>query len=82
MAIVPTMPSLEVRPLLLAGASEYALFESFRHYPCVLPAYQYENATPLLDALDRHVLAPAGAKAAELRGQMPIGQELGDGRGW
>jgi uncharacterized protein YjbI with pentapeptide repeats len=71
MAIVPTMPLLAVQPLVLAGASEYALFEFFRHYPWVLPTYQYETPASLLDALSVNVIAPAEAKVAELRGQTP-----------
>ena len=71
MAIVPTMPLLAVQPLLLAGASDFALFEFFRHFPWVLPTYQYETTDRLLDALSLHVITPAEAKVAELRGQTP-----------
>jgi uncharacterized protein YjbI with pentapeptide repeats len=71
MAIVPTMTHLAVQPLLLAGTSEYAMFEFFRSYPWVLPIYEYASPTTLLDALAERVVAPAEAKVFELRGQSP-----------
>ena len=70
-AIVPTLPSVPVQPVLLAGASEYAMFEHWRQFPWVLPEYRYERTEDLLMALPDHVIAPAESKVAELRGQMP-----------
>jgi hypothetical protein len=67
MAIVPSLPSVPVQPLLLAGASEYAMFEHFRRYSWVLPEYCYEHTDDLLAALADRVIAPAETKAAELQ---------------
>jgi hypothetical protein len=68
MAIVPNRPSVAVQPLLVTGASEFALFEHFRRYPWVLREYCYDDTADLLAALTDRVIAPAETKAAELQG--------------
>jgi uncharacterized protein YjbI with pentapeptide repeats len=69
--IVPNLPSVPVQPLLLVGTREYGMFEHWLRFPWVLPEYRYERTEELLLALADHVIAPAEAKVAELRGQAP-----------
>jgi hypothetical protein len=69
--IVPTLPSVPIQPILLAGASEYAIFDHWRRFPWVLPEYRYECTEDLLVALTDHVISPAEVKVAELRGWTP-----------
>jgi uncharacterized protein YjbI with pentapeptide repeats len=65
MAIVPTLPSVPVQPLLAASQQEYGMFEHFRRYPWVLEPYLYEDQDHLLASLDSHVIRPAESKARE-----------------
>ena len=66
MAIVPSMPSVPVQPLLLASQQEYAMFEHFRRYPWLLQEVLYDDQPTLLAELNERVIAPAEAKAREL----------------
>ena len=66
MAIVPTLPSVPVQPLLLASKRAYAMFEHFKRFPSVLEPFQYESDRQLLDNLDSSVIAPAEKMAAKL----------------
>jgi hypothetical protein len=65
-AIVPNLPSVPVQPLLAVASTEYAMFEHFRRYPWVLPLYRY-SPVESLPALVQAVIAPAEAKADQLR---------------
>jgi uncharacterized protein YjbI with pentapeptide repeats len=66
-AVVPTLPSVPVQPLLQAEAREWAMFEHFPRYPWVLPICAYGCTEDLLAALAERVIAPAEQKAKELR---------------
>jgi uncharacterized protein YjbI with pentapeptide repeats len=66
-AIVPHLPSVPVKPLLLSSQREYAMFEHFKRYPQVLETHFYENADDLLSSLTSEVIEPAEAKALELK---------------
>jgi hypothetical protein len=65
MAIVPTLPSVPVQPLLLASQREYGMFEHFKRFPWVLEPFLYEDQNALLAALTDKVIGPAEAKAKE-----------------
>src|SRR5262245_50434650 len=63
--IVSNLPSVPVQPLLLAGQQEYRMFEHFKRFPWVLPAFLYEGNPELFSSLESHVIAPAEAMARE-----------------
>jgi uncharacterized protein YjbI with pentapeptide repeats len=65
MAIVPTLPSVPVQPLLLASQREYGMFEHFKRFPWVLEPYLYEDQDGLLAVLESHVIGPAEKKASQ-----------------
>jgi hypothetical protein len=67
MPIIPSLPSVPVQPLLLAGSNKYAMFDDFRQFHSVLPVYEYSRVDSLLDSLRDHVIAPAERKAQELQ---------------
>jgi hypothetical protein len=69
MAIVPTLPSVPVQPLLLASQREYGMFEHFKRFPWVLEPYLYENQGGLLAAITDKVIGPAEAMAKERTGR-------------
>jgi hypothetical protein len=56
--IVPDLPSLPVKPLLLRSQHEYGMFESLRHYPWVLEPYLYRSTRQLIATLEKEVIAP------------------------
>jgi hypothetical protein len=65
MAIVPTLPSVPVQPLLMASQREYGMFEHFRRFPWVLEPFVYDDQAGLLAAITDKVIGPAEAKARE-----------------
>jgi uncharacterized protein YjbI with pentapeptide repeats len=65
MAIVPTLPSVPVQPLLLASQREYGMFEHFKRYLWVLEPYLYDDQDGLLAAITDRVIGPAENKAKE-----------------
>jgi uncharacterized protein YjbI with pentapeptide repeats len=69
MAIVPSLPSVPVQPLLLASQREYGMFEHFRRFPWVLEPFIYEDQEMLLASLMDRVIGPAEAKAKEQTGR-------------
>ena len=59
MAIVPTLPSVPVQPLLLASQREYGMFEHFKRFPWVLEPFLYNDQDGLLAAITEKVIGPA-----------------------
>jgi uncharacterized protein YjbI with pentapeptide repeats len=66
-AIIPHLPSVPVKPLLLASENENGMFEHFKRYGWVLETHVYESSERLIADLKDKVIAPAEAKANELR---------------
>ena len=64
--IVPLLPSVPIRPLILAGQHEYGMFEGLTRYPWVLKPYPYADQEDLLAGLVANVIDPAEAKAEEV----------------
>jgi hypothetical protein len=67
MAIVPTLLSVPVQPLLQAEEREWGMYEHFRRFPQVLPVCGYERTDDLLASLAERVIAPAEQRAKELQ---------------
>lgn len=67
MAIVPDLPSVPVKPILLASQKEYAMFEHFRRFPWVLETYLYTDNDMLMTALSEDVIGEAEKKVEEIR---------------
>lgn len=64
--IVPNLPSLPVRPIILEDQYEYAMFKDFGGYLSVLPPYRYKDVNQLLGSLEEQVVGPALEKAQEI----------------
>ena len=64
--IVPALPSLPVRPVILENQYEYAMFKDFAGYLSVLPPYRYRDTDHLLESLETQVIDPALKKAEEI----------------
>jgi uncharacterized protein YjbI with pentapeptide repeats len=69
MAIVPSLPSVPVQPLLFASQQEYGMFEHFKRFPWVLEPYLYEDQERLLAAITDKVIGPAEAMARKQTGR-------------
>jgi uncharacterized protein YjbI with pentapeptide repeats len=67
-SIVPNLPSVVVRPIIVHGQAEYAMFDHFRRYPWVLPLHQYHDAADLLATFKDNVISPVETKLAEIPG--------------
>jgi hypothetical protein len=64
--IVPDLPGLPVKPIILDSQHEYSMFESFRRYPWVLKVHRYTDVNHLIRSLRQDVITPANAKYIEL----------------
>jgi uncharacterized protein YjbI with pentapeptide repeats len=58
-AIVPTLPSVPIQPILLSGAHPWGMYDHIARYPWVLPIQRYESSEQLLDMLKDRVIQPA-----------------------
>ena len=64
--IVPSLPSVPVRPLLHGSQREYSMFEYFTRFPWVLPIHRYTDLPGLLISFKEQVIRPAEQKVQEL----------------
>jgi hypothetical protein len=68
LATVVPATIVPVKPILLAGEREYAMFGDLqRRYHWVLPTHRYECQEQLIADLELCVIRPAAEKAEELR---------------
>jgi len=58
-----------VRPLLLGGQKEWAMFADLKRYPQVIAPLYYSDDAMLLDHLESKVIAPAEKRAEQLAGK-------------
>jgi pentapeptide repeat protein len=58
-AIIPTLPSVPVQPIIQAGAAEYGMFEHFKRYAWVLPIFQYDDPMQLMSEIEAAIIRPA-----------------------
>ncbi len=65
--IVPDLPSVPVQPLIQEAAAEYGMFEHFRSYSWVLPAFAYRDQEHVVTAFSRAILDPAERAVASIR---------------
>jgi hypothetical protein len=65
--IVPDLPSVPVQPILLESEREYGMFEHFKRYAWVLDVHYYKDMDQLIADLPDKVIAPAEAKAQQLK---------------
>ena len=56
--IVPFLPSVPVRPIILAGQLEYAMFEHWTGYSTMLPVFEYQDQEHLVENIEQQLLAP------------------------
>lgn len=59
MAIIPTLPSVPVQPLVLESEEPYAMFEHFSAYPWVLETCRYSDRDFITRNLSACVIEPA-----------------------
>lgn len=68
LAMIAPNVVIPIQPLLLDGQHEYAMFVDLKErYHWVLKPYRYKSLESLLKELPHQVIAPAEAKASELR---------------
>ncbi|MGJ5818787.1 pentapeptide repeat-containing protein [Paludibaculum fermentans] len=69
MKVVPSLPSVPVRPILLASEHEWGMFRDLVRYPWVLEPFLYTDQDHLLGSLSSLVICPAEEKAKEQIGR-------------
>lgn len=58
MAIVPTLPSVPVKPLLLKGEQPWGMYQTIARYPWVLPIFEYDDARHLVKEIGPAIIQP------------------------
>jgi uncharacterized protein YjbI with pentapeptide repeats len=57
--IVPSLPSVAIKPIILSSETEYALFDHWQQFRSVLPVFRYEDEGHLLANLEIEVIGAA-----------------------
>jgi hypothetical protein len=65
-AIVESLPSVPVQPLIQEGNEPWGMWDHIEKYPWVLAIHQYRDLADLLASLSDRVITPAEMKAREL----------------
>lgn len=68
MAIIPQLPSVPIRPLLLGNQIEWAMFRDLARRNQVIPPFHYSDDAMLLSHLEDQVIEPAERRALEVAG--------------
>lgn len=58
MAIVPALPSVPVKPLLLKGERPWGMFASIARFPWVLPIFEYNDPRHLVTQIEPGIIQP------------------------
>lgn len=66
-AVVPHLPSVPVKPLLMASSGMYGMFEHFARYPWVLDVHRYSDEEELIVSLRQSVIPQLEAKVVQVR---------------
>jgi uncharacterized protein YjbI with pentapeptide repeats len=56
--IIPFLPSVPVRPIILAGQRKYGMAEHWTGYKTMLPVFEYEDKDHLIDNIEMALIAP------------------------
>jgi hypothetical protein len=56
--IVPLLPSVPIRPVILARQLEYAMFEHWTGFGTVLPVFPYQDQQHLVENIEQQIIAP------------------------
>lgn len=57
-SIVPNLPSVPIRPIILSSQREYAMFEHFKPYPWMLPVFEYNDFDHLMENIPEAIINP------------------------
>jgi len=68
-AIVPSMPSVPIQPILLAGQKPYGMFGDFSAYSSVLPLAVYKDKADAVLVLQQRIIQAVEIRLAEIQRQ-------------
>jgi hypothetical protein len=56
--VVPNLPSVKIKPIILSSQREYGMFEHFKRYPWVLPLETYDSKEDIVNNIDSKIIIP------------------------
>lgn len=59
--IIPFLPSVPIRPIILDGEYEYSMFEHWEQFDSVLEVYRYEDRDQLIANVEAAIIEPVQA---------------------